>query len=242
MNLKSLIALSSVITCAVAQHLSITSPGPDTVFFSGAGGVILVELQEPESPTDFVQVSVVIAVSQCSSVDLGNLCGDPSQWPLSTVLFNGAFDPQPSPVPGGGLIQDFAVDLPDLEAGTIAISVAHVVNVGLKIDQRVFLTPSRRKLDVNIVQSNFHLEITPSEVGNYDRVVIQELLKEIAQTQQVDINARHRFKVVIINEADSLTRDAQAALRRTMEKYMSNMRIILCANSTTPTEDEVCVI
>jgi replication factor C subunit 3/5 len=31
----------------------------------------------------------------------------------------------------------------------------------LKIDQRVFMTPSRRKLDVNIVQSNFHIEITP---------------------------------------------------------------------------------
>ncbi|TCD65690.1 Replication factor C (RF-C) subunit [Steccherinum ochraceum] len=103
----------------------------------------------------------------------------------------------------------------------------------LKIDQRVFMTPSRRKLDVNIVQSNYHLEITPSEVGQYDRVVIQELLKEIAQTQQVDVSAKHRFKVVIIQEADSLTRDAQAALRRTMEKYMSNMRIILCANSTS---------
>ncbi|CAL1716590.1 unnamed protein product [Somion occarium] len=103
----------------------------------------------------------------------------------------------------------------------------------LKIDQRVFMTPSRRKLDVNIVQSNFHIEITPSEVGIYDRVVIQEILKEIAQTQQVDISAKQRFKVVIINEADSLSRDAQAALRRTMEKYMSNMRIILCANSTS---------
>ncbi|KAI0783618.1 P-loop containing nucleoside triphosphate hydrolase protein [Abortiporus biennis] len=103
----------------------------------------------------------------------------------------------------------------------------------IKIDQRVFLTPSKRKLDVNIVQSNFHIEITPSEVGNYDRVVIQEILKEIAQTQQVDVSARHRFKVVVINEADTLTRDAQAALRRTMEKYMSNMRIILCANSTS---------
>ena len=33
-----------------------------------------------------------------------------------------------------------------------------------------------------------------SEVGNYDRVVIQEILKEIAQTQQVDLNAKQRFK------------------------------------------------
>jgi len=103
----------------------------------------------------------------------------------------------------------------------------------LKIDQRVFLTPSRKKLDVNVVQSNYHIELTPSEVGNYDRVVIQEIIKEIAQTQQVDVSARHRFKVVIINEADSLSRDAQAALRRTMEKYMTNLRIILCANSTS---------
>jgi replication factor C subunit 3/5 len=86
-------------------------------------------------------------------------------------------------------------------------------------------------------------------VGNYDRVVIQEILKDIAQTQQVDLNAKQRFKgpsfpslyilesnppiVVVINEADSLTRDAQAALRRTMEVYMNNMRIILCTNSTS---------
>ncbi|KAF8972164.1 P-loop containing nucleoside triphosphate hydrolase protein [Flammula alnicola] len=103
----------------------------------------------------------------------------------------------------------------------------------LKIDQRIFLSPSKRKLEINIVQSNYHIEITPSEAGNFDRVVIQELLKEIAQTQQVDLSAKQRFKVVIINEADSLSRDAQAALRRTMEKYMSNMRIILCANSTS---------
>lgn len=78
----------------------------------------------------------------------------------------------------------------------------------------MFLTPSRKKLDVNVVQSNYHIELTPrsaipkhivislqniyehpsSEVGNYDRVVIQEILKEIAQTQQVDVSAKHRFK------------------------------------------------
>lgn len=33
-----------------------------------------------------------------------------------------------------------------------------------------------------------------SDVGNYDRVVIQDLLKEVAQTQQVDASAQKRFK------------------------------------------------
>lgn len=72
-----------------------------------------------------------------------------------------------------------------------------------------------------------------SDAGNYDRLVIQDILKEIAQTQNVDLNAKHRFKVVVINEADSLSRDAQSALRRTMERYMSNLRLVLCATSTS---------
>jgi replication factor C subunit 3/5 len=127
----------------------------------------------------------------------------------------------------------------------------------IKIDSRVFQTTSNRKLEFNIVASVYHLEITPSDVGNYDRVVVQDLLKEVAQTQQVDQSAKQRFKVVVINEADHLTRDAQAALRRTMEKYSPNLRLILLANSTAniiapirsrtllvrvaaPTETEIC--
>ncbi|TVY82689.1 Replication factor C subunit [Lachnellula suecica] len=129
----------------------------------------------------------------------------------------------------------------------------------IKIDSRVFQTTSNRKLEFNIVASVYHLEITPSDVGNYDRVVVQDLLKEVAQTQQVDQSARQKFKVVVINEADHLTRDAQAALRRTMEKYSPNLRLILLANSTAniiapirsrtllvrvpaPTEGEICEV
>lgn len=129
----------------------------------------------------------------------------------------------------------------------------------LRIDQRVFKTPSNRKLDVNVVQSNYHIELTPSDVGNWDRSVIQDILKEIAQTQQIDLNAKKKFKVVVINEADGLSRDAQSALRRTMEKYSNNLRLILCANSTSkiigpirsrclllrvgaPAEEEICKV
>ena len=90
-------------------------------------------------------------------------------------------------------------------------------------------------------------------------MVIQDLLKEVAQTQQVDSGAKQKFKVVVINEADHLTRDAQAALRRTMEKYSPNLRLILLANSTAniiapirsrtllvrvaaPSETEICEV
>lgn len=106
----------------------------------------------------------------------------------------------------------------------------------MKIDVRQFVTPSRRKLDLNVVSSAYHLEITPSDMGINDRIVIQELLKEVAQMEQVDFQdsadgLSHRFKCVVINEADSLTRDAQAALRRTMEKYSRNIRLIMVCDS-----------
>lgn len=110
----------------------------------------------------------------------------------------------------------------------------------LKIDVKTFTTSSNRKLEFNVLSSPYHLEITPSDMGNNDRVVIQDLLKDVASTEQVDFtsnsktnNSKHRFKVVIINEAESLTRDAQAALRRTMEKYSSNIRLIMISNTTS---------
>lgn len=42
----------------------------------------------------------------------------------------------------------------------------------------------------------------------------------------VSKNAKN-FKVLVIHEAEKLTKEAQGALRRTMEMYMKNCRMIL---------------
>eukprot|EP00698_Gefionella_okellyi_P023160 TRINITY_DN7822_c0_g1_i2.p1 TRINITY_DN7822_c0_g1~~TRINITY_DN7822_c0_g1_i2.p1 ORF type:complete len:336 (-),score=69.00 TRINITY_DN7822_c0_g1_i2:264-1271(-) len=111
----------------------------------------------------------------------------------------------------------------------------------LRVEHRQFKTNSKT-IDLSTVASNYHIEVNPSDAGFQDRIVIQELIKEIAENQPLDIASAvagtaapgsKGFKVVVINEVDQLTRDAQHALRRTMERYMATCRLILCCNSST---------
>ncbi|KXJ79025.1 hypothetical protein RP20_CCG002710 [Aedes albopictus] len=96
-----------------------------------------------------------------------------------------------------------------------------------------FTTPSNRKVEIMTVSSNYHIEVNPSDAGIYDRVVITDMIKQIAQTQQIDPSGQREFKTIVLSEVDELTKDAQHALRRTMEKYVATCRLVLCVNSTS---------
>lgn len=37
-----------------------------------------------------------------------------------------------------------------------------------------------------VFSSTYHIEVTPSEADNYDRVIVQKLIKEVAGSQQLD--------------------------------------------------------
>ncbi|KAJ8716591.1 hypothetical protein PYW07_003218 [Mythimna separata] len=101
----------------------------------------------------------------------------------------------------------------------------------LRQETMTFTTPSNKKVEIMTVSSNYHIEVNPTDVGIHDRVVIMDLVKTVAQTHQIDSSGQREFKVVILNEVDDLTKDAQHALRRTMEKYVATCRLILIANS-----------
>ncbi|MEM2673941.1 MAG: replication factor C small subunit [Candidatus Bathyarchaeia archaeon] len=57
--------------------------------------------------------------------------------------------------------------------------------------------------------------------------VIRETVKTFARTKPI---GEVTFKLLILDEADNMTDDAQQALRRTMERYSETARFILIAN------------
>ncbi len=118
-----------------------------------------------------------------------------------------------------------------------------------------------KTIEVQTVQSNWHVELSPSDFGNNDLHVVQEVIKEIAMTPSINSairsaadfakassssssstsmsdvsgNSDHKappsFKVVVLHDVERLSLDAQHGLRRTMEQYMSSCRLILCCES-----------
>ncbi|MEF8878847.1 MAG: replication factor C small subunit [Candidatus Thermoplasmatota archaeon] len=73
-------------------------------------------------------------------------------------------------------------------------------------------------------KQNFH-ELNASDERGIK--IVRGKIKDFARTAPI---GKTSFKIIFLDEADSLTPDAQAALRRTIEKYTHICRFILSAN------------
>lgn len=82
-------------------------------------------------------------------------------------------------------------------------------------------------------QTNFR-EMNASDERGID--VVRTQIKEFARTSPL---GDAQFKILFLDEADALTTDAQAALRRTMETYARTCRFILSCNYSSKIIDPI---
>jgi replication factor C small subunit len=82
-------------------------------------------------------------------------------------------------------------------------------------------------------QMNFR-ELNASDERGID--VVRNQIKQFARTTPL---GDAEFKILFLDEADALTTDAQAALRRTMESYAQTCRFILSCNYSSKIIDPI---
>ncbi len=77
------------------------------------------------------------------------------------------------------------------------------------------------------------LELNASDERGID--VIRDRVKSFARTSFGGVE----YRIIFLDEADALTSDAQAALRRTMEQFSNNVRFILSCNYSSQIIDPI---
>lgn len=87
---------------------------------------------------------------------------------------------------------------------------------------------NKKKLEMMISVSQYHYVLNPSVHGVYDRALLDAFITSIVNYKMI---GSQPYRLVVIENADSLTNEAQQYLRRTLETKIVNCRFIFMHNN-----------
>ena len=86
---------------------------------------------------------------------------------------------------------------------------------------------NKKNIELQTLISPYHYQFNPHIHGVYDRTVLGQFIDQIVKHKRVD---KTPYRIVIIEDADLLTHEAQQSIRRTMEDRVSMCRFIFLSN------------
>ena len=107
------------------------------------------------------------------------------------------------------------------------------VNKMNKIIKECKLINNSKVIELSIFYSKYHYVINPSLYGLYDKQVLLTFLKELSDTKDItNVFQKKKYsKIVVIQNADYLSKNAQNALRSEIENNNNSIRIIFIVNN-----------
>ena len=102
-----------------------------------------------------------------------------------------------------------------------------------KIIKECKLVNNSKVIELSIFYSKYHYIINPSLYGLYDKQVLLTFLKELSDTTDItNVFQKKKYsKIVVIQNADYLSKNAQNALRSEIENNNNSIRIIFMVNN-----------
>lgn len=76
--------------------------------------------------------------------------------------------------------------------------------------------------------STMVLEMNASDERGVD--IVKNTIQSFVETKGIVLDGDHKVKLVILDEADAMTSDAQTILRRIIERYTMSVRFCICCN------------
>jgi replication factor C subunit 3/5 len=109
----------------------------------------------------------------------------------------------------------------------LLLNTMYNTDIKTNVEKYVITNYGNSNVTIEIKQSNYHIEIEPTNKG-IDKYIIQDVIGQYIRYNGMRLfENKMKYRIVVINNIQNLSYYAQTSLRRMMEKYVKYCRFII---------------